>query len=468
MATSGFRAPKGTNDILPPMSKEWALVMAIAQTHFGNAGYDPVETPLFEHTEVFERGVGEGTEVVTKQMYTFQDQGGRSLTLRPEGTAPVVRAVLEHNLHRGPLPVKLSYGGPFFRQERPQKGRYRQFFQLGIEAIGADDPRVDAEVIQVGYYFLQIVRVEPTLLLNSIGHQDDSCRLGYLATLTSWLEDHAEELDPADRDRVRTNPLRTFDSKETKTVEAMRAAPVITDHLCGDCRAHFETVQSLLTDLGVDFTLDPTLVRGLDYYTRTAFEFVAGGLGSQSAVGGGGRYDGLSESLGGPPLPGIGFALGVDRILIASSGVMPDAVGSSSLYVVSQGEAGAREALKLATELRVHGYRVELDLMGRGMKGQMKDADRSGAGWAIIVGDTEIDRGEVVLKDLGSGEQEAAPRESRALVHHLREKQLAALPGELEERWQTMMKEQMTKFRSMTRSELEEALRHMDEEERSP
>ena len=409
MGKDAFRAPKGTNDILPPGSQEWLRLSRLAAGTFEAAGYSYVDTPMFEHTEVFERGVGEASEVVGKQMYTFVDRGDRSLTLRPEGTAPVIRAVLEHGLDRGPLPVKLFYVGPFFRQERPQKGRYRQFFQVGIEAIGADDPLIDAEVIEVGDRFLRAAGVEPTLLLNSIGHPDPSCRGGYVKELQGWLRDRIDELAPEDRDRVDTNPLRTFDSKEPKTVAVMSEAPLITDHLCDACRKHFDDVQSLLGELDISFTLEPRLVRGLDYYTRTAFEFVAGGLGSQNAVGGGGRYDGLSESLGGPRLPSIGFALGMDRILLASSGVSKDAeVGR--VYVVALGDRASTEALKLATELRAAGIGAEFDAMRRAMKGQMKDADRSGATWAVIIGDEELAAGEVTLKDLRDGDQRKVAR----------------------------------------------------------
>src|SRR5919106_3978495 len=317
---SPFVAPRGTRDLLPPESWAWEHLrsFAIAEV-FGLAGYEPIEIPVFEHTEVFERGVGEASEVVTKQMYTFTDLGGRSLTLRPEATASIVRAVLENGLHRGPLPVKLSFAGPMFRQERPQKGRYRQFLQIDLEAIGSDDPRVDAEVIELGMRYLSGVTIEPSLLLNSIGHPDPSCRGGYLSLLVDFLKERAAELAPTDRERIDSNPLRTFDSKEEKTVAAMREAPVITDHLCDACRKHFDAVRELLGDVGVSFTLEPRLVRGLDYYTRTAFEYVAEGLGAENAVGGGGRYDGLAEALGGNPMPGIGFALGLDRILMAST-----------------------------------------------------------------------------------------------------------------------------------------------------
>ena len=408
--TSGFSAPKGTNDLLPPESWRWEAVTRLAMDTFAQSGYAPVDTPIFEHTEVFERGVGETSEVVNKQMYTFTDLGGRSLTLRPEGTAPVMRAVLEHALDRGPLPIKLAYVGPMFRQERPQKGRYRQFSQLGIEAIGSDAPAVDAEVIEVGHRFLREAGVESRLLVNSIGHVDPSCRGGYLDELRTWLEANLERLGDEDRERWRTNPLRTFDSKDAKTQAAITDAPLISDHLCDACRKHFESVRHLLGILGVGFELDPRLVRGLDYYTRTAFEFVAGELGAQNAVGGGGRYDGLAEALGGKALPGIGFALGLDRIVMArrDDGTARVA-GPIDVYVVSVGEEARVEALKLATRLRTAGIGADLDLAGRGMKGQMKDADRSGARWAAILGDEELGAGTVTLRDLGTGEQTEVP-----------------------------------------------------------
>ena len=398
-------APKGTRDLLPPESWAWQEVLRVAADTFAAAGYAPIETPIFEHTEVFERGVGEATEVVGKQMYTFTDRGGRSLTLRPEGTAPVMRAVLEHNLHRGSLPIKVSYAGPMFRQERPQKGRYRQFFQVGIEAIGSDDPRVDAEVIEVGSRFYRAAGVETKLLLNSIGHVDPSCRQGYMKILVEFLQANESSLAAEDRQRIQTNPLRTFDSKEAKTVEVMREAPVITDHLCAACAEHFEAVKGLLGDVGVVFELQPTLVRGLDYYTRTACEWTASGLGSQDAVGGGGRYDGLSESLGGPPLPGIGIAPGIDRIVLARSSDQA-ASGRVEVYVVALGDEAQREAFKLVSRLRGSGIGADLDLMGRSMKGQMKDASRSGARWAVILGADELATGRVTLKDLASSEQE--------------------------------------------------------------
>ncbi|MFN2588129.1 MAG: histidine--tRNA ligase [Actinomycetota bacterium] len=403
-----FSAPRGTYDLLPPESWRWVEGVRLALDTFARAGYAPVETPAFEHTEVFERGVGATSEVVNKQMYTFLDKGDRSLTLRPEGTAPVVRAVLEHRLDKGPLPVKLAYGSFMFRQERPQKGRFRQFFQVGIEAIGTDDPAVDAEVVEVGARYLRAMGVEPTLLLNSIGHPSESCRGGYVKLLADWLRDRAGDLAPVDRERAETNPLRTFDSKEERTISVMRDAPLISDHLCEGCAGHFAGVTALLGEVSVDYELEPRLVRGLDYYTRTAFEFVAGNIGSQSAVGGGGRYDGLAESLGGDPLPGIGFALGMDRILLAGRAFASPRPRIDA-YVVTATPDARTAAFELATRLRAAGAGADLDLAGRSMKGQMKDAARSGARWAVILGAEELAAGAATVKDLATGEQEQVP-----------------------------------------------------------
>jgi histidyl-tRNA synthetase len=404
--TSSFRAPRGTYDLLPPDSWAWQEVTRLALDSFALAGYAPVETPTFEHTEVFERGVGETSEVVNKEMYTFADQGGRSLTLRPEGTAPVMRAVLEHSLDRGPLPVKLAYSSAMFRRERPQKGRFRQFFQVGIEAIGSEAPALDAEVIEIGCRFLVDAGVEPRLLINSIGHEDESCRASYLRLLVAYLDERREDLAPQDRERAHSNPLRTFDSKEPATKKAMQEAPLITEHLCADCRNHFEGVTGHLTDLSIDYEIDPGLVRGLDYYTRTAFEWVVGSLGSQNAVGAGGRYDGLAQALGGNRLPGIGFALGVDRIVLSRATRNIGFENPIRVYFVSLGDDARREALMLATRLREAGVGADLDHAARGMKGQMKDAARSGARWAVILGEDELKSREATVRDLGSGDQE--------------------------------------------------------------
>lgn len=403
-----FTAPKGTYDLLPPDSWRWVDGVGRALDTFARSGYAPVETPAFEHTEVFERGVGATSEVVGKQMYTFLDKGGRSLTLRPEGTAPVMRAILEHRLERGPLPVKLAYASFMFRQERPQKGRFRQFFQVGIENVGSDDPAVDAEVIEVGTRYLRAMGVRSTLLLNSIGHPSESCRGGYVKLLADWLRDRIDDLAPVDRERVETNPLRTFDSKEAATNAVMADAPLITDHLCESCATRFAEVRSLLDGVGIEHTLEPRLVRGLDYYTRTAFEFVSGDLGSQSAVGGGGRYDGLAESLGGDPLPGIGFALGLDRILLASD-AGSDTLGKVDAYVVAKEGVDRGAVFALVTRLRRAGIGAEFDATGRGMKGQMKDAARSGARWAVIL--DPADDGAATMRDLTSGDQEQVPLE---------------------------------------------------------
>ena len=400
-----FRAPRGTRDLLPPESWVWQDVIRMALDSFARAGYAPAETPMFEHTDVFERGVGETSEVVNKQMYTFTDLGGRSLTLRPEGTAPVVRAVLEHRLDKGGLPIKLAYASPMFRQERPQKGRYRQFFQLGIEAIGSDSPSIDAEVVEIGMRFLTDAGVEPQLKLNSVGHPDDSCRRGYLKVLVEFLRANRESLDPDDVERMDTNPLRTFDSKQEKTRRVMAEAPLITDNLCEDCRRHFDGVRAMLDGLGVAYELDPRLVRGLDYYTRTAFEYVSGDLGAQNALGGGGRYDGLSEALGGGHLPGIGFALGLDRIVLAA-GAESSAASRVDVFLVAVGDAAVKEGLAIVTRLRAAGIAADLDHESRGMKGQMKAANRSGARYAAILGDEELAAGEITLRDMSSGEQE--------------------------------------------------------------
>jgi histidyl-tRNA synthetase len=407
-----FSAPKGTSDLLPPESLRWVALVRLAMETFARAGFLPVDTPIFEATEVFERGVGETSEVVGKQMYTFEDRGGRSLTLRPEGTAPVMRAVLEHLMIRGALaapPVKLAYAGPMFRHEQPQKGRMRQFFQVGIEAIGSESPLVDAEAIETGAAFLDALGAETRLLLNSIGHPDASCRGEFQRVLGEFLRAHESALAEIDRERTISNPMRTFDSKERATIEVMKDAPLITDHLCDECRSHFEQVRSLLGELGVPFELDPRLVRGLDYYTRTAFEFKAPSLGAQDTVLAGGRYDGLAESLGGPRLPGIGFASGVDRLMLIPNRL--EGALSYDAYVIAAGEGLESEALELTAKLRRRGFSVLLDLQGRSMKSQLKDAVRSAARVAIILGPEEAASGDVTVRDLATATQERISRD---------------------------------------------------------
>jgi histidyl-tRNA synthetase len=380
------------------------------------AGYGYVELPVFEDTAVFVRGVGESTDVVSKEMYTFTDRGDRSLSLRPEGTAGVMRSVLEHGLHRGSLPVKLWYAGPFFRAERPQHGRYRQLQQVGVEAIGVDDPLLDAEVIAIadeGYRRLGLRGYR--LHLSSIGCRE--CRPGYRQALQEYLS--GLPLDDATATRAQLNPLRVLDDKRPDVQLLLADAPLPPDHLCEACRAHFARVQQALTGLGVRFTLNPRLVRGLDYYTRTTFEFDHPALGAQSGIGGGGRYDGLMESLGGPDMSGIGFGLGTDRTLLAcqAEGLAPGDEHAVDVYLVPLGEAARDAASSTAGALRAADIRVDMAFAGRGLKGAMKAADKSGARWAIIMGDRELAEGAVTLKDLGDGTQVTVP--AQAIVDEL-------------------------------------------------
>jgi len=401
-----FQAPKGTYDVLPG-----AAFLAVRDGLLEPArlaGYGYVEAPVFEDTELFARGVGASTDVVTKEMYTFADRGGRSLTLRPEGTAGVVRAVLEHGLHKGQLPVKLRYAGPMFRAERPQAGRFRQFQQSGVEAIGLTDPALDAEVVALAWQaFAGLGLRQVRLLLTSLG--DPACRPAYRDELTAYLS--GLDLDEATRERAAVNPLRVLDDKRPEVQAQLGDAPLIVDRLCADCKAHHEAVLSALESLGVPFEPAPRLVRGLDYYMRTTFEFVHDGLGAQSAVGGGGRYDGLSESIGGPPLPGIGWALGIERTLLAleAEGVTPPSDSGVTVFVVPLGAAAKAWAVGFVGQLRARGVAADLAYGDRGLKGAMKAADRSGARWAVVVGDRDLEGSVAQLKDLTNGEQTAVP-----------------------------------------------------------
>jgi histidyl-tRNA synthetase len=398
-----FQAPKGAPDVLPPRSEVFERIIRVGEDLFKRYGYRRVETPAFEDTGVFERGLQEGSEIVTKQMYTFTDRGSRSLTLKPDATAPVVRAVIEHGLDRAGLPVKLYYTSPIFRQERPQAGRRRQFTQIGVEALGSPGPEIDAEVIELAAAVLKAAGLQAALALNSIGHP--GCRSEYLPVLVEFLNAHREELSKDSQFRIDRNPLRVFDSKEETDLRVMAGAPLIGDYLCGSCADHFDAVKELLTSAGVEFVVQQTLVRGLDYYTRTAFEFTSIGLGSQDAVGGGGRYDGLSEALGGDPLPGIGFALGVDRIALALESLGPAGEPALDVYVATAADSQRRTALDAARRLREAGISADLDFMGRGLKAQLKAADRAGARWAVVLGEREAAEGKVTLRDMASGEQ---------------------------------------------------------------
>ena len=404
-----FTATKGTYDVLPDAGPRWLEVRELLTAPARRAGYRYVETPVFEETGVFLR-VGESTDIVTKEMYTFTDRGGRSLTLRPEGTAGVMRAAVEHHVDRGALPWKVWYSGPMFRAEQPQAGRTRQFWQVGVEAVGTDDPAIDAEVVTLGVRAFEDAGLgNVTLLLNSMG--DEACRPGYVAMLQGFLRATSERLCGECRKRIDTNPLRALDCKVPACQEATAYAPVITDHLCVPCKEHYAEVRYLLGALGVAWTEAPRLVRGLDYYRRTTFEFQHGGLGAQNAVGGGGRYDGLSESLGGPSLPGIGWALGVDRVLLALDA---DAVEVSleplcEVYVIPLGVAARPTAVLLVDELRKAGVRADMSFGDKGMKGAMKAADRSGAQVTVIAGERDLAEGVVQLKHMDTGEQYAVP-----------------------------------------------------------
>ncbi|KOV81431.1 histidine--tRNA ligase [Nocardia sp. NRRL S-836] len=398
-----FSAPKGVPDYIPPTSAAFAHVRSTLTRAAELAGYGYIELPVFEDTALFARGVGESTDVVSKEMYTFADRGDRSITLRPEGTAGVMRAVIEHSLDRGQLPVKLYYAGQFFRAEAPQAGRYRQFHQVGIEAIGVDDPALDAEVIAVGDAgFRALGLTGYRLELTSLG--DSNCRPAYRTLLQEFLAELP--LDEATRQRAELNPLRVLDDKRPEVRALVAEAPLMVDHLCDACREHYELVKGYLTELGVKFVENPRMVRGLDYYTKTTFEFVHDGLGAQSGIGGGGRYDGLMAQLGGQELSGVGFGLGVDRALLAATaeGVLPS-FSRIDVIGVPLGEAARARLVAVAGELRAAGVRVDLVYGGKSMKAGFKAADRSGARLALVLGERDLEAGTIGVKTLATGEQ---------------------------------------------------------------
>ena len=403
--SSQLQAPKGVAEYVPPESEAFLTVREALCEPARNAGYKYVELPIFEDTALFVRGVGESTDVVSKEMYTFDDRGGRSITLRPEGTAGVIRSTIEHSLDRGQLPVKLWYTGPFFRAERPQRGRYRQFFSVGIEAIGGDDPALDAEVIAIaseGFRSLGLRNFR--LELTSLG--DSNCRPAYRTRLQEFLS--RLDLDPETRDRAALNPLRVLDDKRQSVIDQVVDAPLMLDHLCSACSDHFSEVRSYLDVLGIEYSLAPRLVRGLDYYTRTTFEFTHAGLGAQSAIGGGGRYDGLMTTLGGQDLSGIGFGLGVDRTLLAvqSEEIVLPPRNPLAIFIVALGSEAKKRAVLLAGEIRTAGIAVDLAYGDRGLKGAMKAADRSGAHFSIVIGERDLEKDTGELKDMQSGVQE--------------------------------------------------------------
>ena len=406
---------RGTVDLLPGQTPYWQRVEAVAREQFRRAGIAEIRTPLLEVTELFARGIGEATDVVGKEMYTFLDRGERSCTLRPEGTASVVRAAIQHGLlSQGPQ--RLWYGGPMFRYERPQAGRQRQFHQIGLEFLGFADPRSDAEAIAIAWDLLAELGLDGLALeLNSLGSPDDRQR--YRSELVQWLEGHREQLDPDSQQRIATNPLRILDSKNPQTQALLAGAPTLADALAPESQERFERVQQALTLLEIPYGINPRLVRGLDYYGHTAFEITSSQLGAQATVCGGGRYDGLVGQLGGPATPAVGWALGMERlVLLAQAAADPSTVQAVApdLYVISRGEAAEALALPLARRARARGLAVELDLTAAAFGKQFKRADRCGARWAAVIGESEASEGVVVLKDLRDPEgsdQRLAPEE---------------------------------------------------------
>ena len=400
---SKFQAPKGVSEYFPPNSASFEFVRDQLLKSAKLAGYELIELPVFEDTEVFTRGVGESTDVVSKEMYTFEDRGGRSITLRPEGTAGVMRAVIEHNLDRGQLPVKLFYTGPFFRAERPQAGRYRQFYQVGIEAIGYNDPTIDVEVIAVADSAFKALGLKQYKLnITSLG--DAKSRDSHRTDLVKFIS--TLKLDDATLERAKINPLRLFDDKRDEIKSAMAKAPLLLDYLNTESTEHFEEVKRLLSDINIDYVINPRMVRGLDYYTGTTFEFDHQLLGAQSGIGGGGRYDGLMSSLGGSDVSGIGFGLGVDRILMAcqAENCLPTSINQLDLFIVPITEKGKSLGFKLISDLRTAGIGCDMAYGDRGLKGGMKAADKSQARYALVIGDDEVVSGKCELKLMSSGE----------------------------------------------------------------
>ncbi|HUU54544.1 MAG TPA: histidine--tRNA ligase [Armatimonadota bacterium] len=407
-----YKAPRGTQDVLPEVSWRWQRVEAAFRDTCRRYGYGEIRTPLFEETDLFVRGVGEGTEIVTKQMYTFEDRGGRSLTLRAEGTAPVVRAVLEHNLTAQGQVQKLFYIAPIFRYERPQAGRYRQHTQLGVEAIGAPGPDIDAEVIALYHDFLGEIGLQGAVThISSIGCP--TCRPPLYHVLREFFAPKLAELCDFCQARYERNPLRILDCKVPADVEARQGAPGALDHLCDECREHFAGVRTQLDALAIPYEVDPTIVRGLDYYSRTAFEVIHPSLGAKDVLIGGGRIDGLAEMLGGPPTPGIGFGSGLERlILVLGEG---DALPGPDLYIAAAAPEARDPAFALAIEVRRAGLSAETDYTGRSLKAQMKEANRLGARLVVLIGDDEVNANTVTLRNMETGDQTSVPR-AEALI----------------------------------------------------
>ncbi len=413
-----IQAVKGTRDLLPPDTAVWAAVERAARETFGAYGYSEIRTPILEDTELFVRSVGESTDIVGKEMYTFADRKGRSLSLRPESTASVARAFVQHGMQSSPLPLKVYYIGPHFRYERPQKGRYRQFFQIGAELLGDAGPQSDGEVILMLVRFLSVLGFEGLVVqLNTVG--DEESRQAYKQGLLEFLSPQREALSPDSQRRLDSNPLRILDSKDPADHAVLEGAPRLEDFLNDESARHFEAVCSMLDRHEVAYSVEPRLVRGLDYYTRTVFEIIAEGLGAQDAIVGGGRYDGLVEELGGQPLPGIGFAIGEDRLIeVLPESFRSRALQSSLLTVAAVPPVSAAEAVVLGEELRSVGFAVLAELADRSVRSALKRADRAEVRWVVLIGEQELATGTVTVRDLGKGSQETMPRE--ALANYLR------------------------------------------------
>jgi histidyl-tRNA synthetase len=411
-----YQRPPGTHDVYPGAPKfedssaHWRRLENTFRDVCRLFSYEEIRTPIIEPTELFTRAVGQGTDIVSKEMYTFEDRGGRSLTLRPEGTAGVLRAYLQNSLYAAGGVSKLYYIGPNFRYERQQKGRYRQHFQCGLEAIGSQDPRLDAEIVQLALTVLTKLGISRLdLYINSVGCP--ICRPLYRAALVAFATPFATEMSEDNQRRLAENPLRMLDSKDDNDQALLASAPILTDYLCAECGSHFESLQSLLRLVGVGFKINPRLVRGFDYYTKTAFEITSPDLGAQATLCGGGRYDGLVEELGGSPAPGIGFGMGIERVLIAlqALGAEPEPTREPWAFLVAMGDNASREAVAILSGLRAAGLRADMDFAGKSFKSQMRAADRSGARFALILGDDELAAGTISVKDMESASQEIVP-----------------------------------------------------------
>ncbi|WP_027339708.1 histidine--tRNA ligase [Halonatronum saccharophilum] len=400
------KAPRGTNDILPQDTAKWQYLENVAKNVFKRYNYKEIRTPIFEETGLFQRGIGEGTDIVEKEMYTFEDKGGRSITLRPEGTASVVRSFLENKIYGKAQPNKYFYLGQMFRYERPQSGRYRQFHQLGVEVLGGDSPAIDAEVILLGLEILRELGLEGLEVhLNSVGCP--KCRESYKEKLIEYFKPYLEELCSDCQSRYERSPLRILDCKVDKDKNFLAEAPKIHEEICDECGDHFSEVKTFLDLLDIDYILNPKLVRGLDYYTRTAFEIIYKGLGAQDTIFGGGRYDGLAQEIGRRDVPGIGFAMGMERILLTleEQGIELPIDESIDLFVITIGEEAQRSAFSYLHKLRRAGLKVEMDYLGRSVKGQMKAADRNNASYSIILGEDELQKGVATIRDMKIGDQ---------------------------------------------------------------